>query len=285
MDRSISRRSRRRIPPGMETLEGRTLLSALSQLPEAGDPPVQAITSPSSATPPDDQTVHLLSAPADGTPSETTPAYLLAASSGLAATNDQTASLPPASSKELPVDDQAVHLLAASTSVTPGDEQDVRLLAASSGGSTSADPPVHLISAESDRIELDGTVRGKVRPWQGATIGAQPGFALSGVGQHATVGRARVDGFLMPTSVESNASATLTLKTARGNLTLALEALPETSARPALAYRYTLQKGTGTYRNATATGSATLSLPQGLPRAGTRAVSFSVLLQSDRTRR
>src|SRR5438876_1213066 len=77
-------------------------------------------------------------------------------------------------------------------------------------------------------------------------------------GQHATIGRARADGLARPSSVEALPSATLTLKTSRGSVTLAMEALPETSARPALVYRYTVQSGTGAYLGATGSGTAYL---------------------------
>ena len=154
------------------------------------------------------------------------------------------------------------------------DSTDPYVLASSSGGT----------SLLTSRINLDGNIRGTIRRRQGPTAGAELAFSLSGRGQHATIGRARVEGFAMPSSIESLPSATVTLKTRRGNVTLALEALPETSARPALAYRYTLQSGTGDYANATCSGMAYLGLPRGLPRRASGSSPFTLMLQSDHVR-
>jgi len=143
-------------------------------------------------------------------------------------------------------------------------------------------PPAQVAPAVAGRIVLDGIARGTVRPWLGPTTGGEPAFVLTGIGQHATIGRARVDGFMMPTRVEGNPFATLTLKARRGSVTLALEAPLETLGRPALVYRYTVQHGTGDYRGVTGTGTAYLSLPRGLSR-GLAATTFTFLLRSDRT--
>jgi hypothetical protein len=138
-----------------------------------------------------------------------------------------------------------------------------------------------VIRLAAGRVALDGTIRGTVRRFHGATIGAEPAFVLTGVGQHATIGRARVDGFIMPAPVETSPHGTLTLKTPRGNLVLALDAMPQTSAGPALVYRYSVQKGTGAYVGATGSGTAHLSLPKGLP-AWCGTTPFTITLQSDR---
>jgi hypothetical protein len=139
-----------------------------------------------------------------------------------------------------------------------------------------------VVQISAGRVVLDGTIRGTVRRYHGATIGAEPAFVLSGVGQHATIGRARVDGFIMPAPVETTPHGTLTVKTPRGNLVLALDAMPQTSGGPALIYRYTIQKGTGAYVGATGSGTAHLSLPKGLP-VGSGATPYTITLQSDRT--
>ncbi|MGZ3318093.1 MAG: hypothetical protein ACXU95_12405, partial [Isosphaeraceae bacterium] len=102
-------------------------------------------------------------------------------------------------------------------------------------------PPAQVAPAAARRIVLDGIVQGTVQPWLGPTTGGEPAFVLSGSGQLATVGRARVHGFMMPTRVEGNPFATLTLETPRGSVTLALEAPLETSAQPALVYRYAVR--------------------------------------------
>jgi len=158
------------------------------------------------------------------------------------------------------------------------------LLSVSGHPAQAVAPPAHVAPAAVERITLDGTVRGTLRRFQGATIGAEAAFVLSGAGQHATVGRARVDGFMMPSSIEANPSATLTLKTPRGSVTLVLTAPSETSGQPALVYRYTVQQGTGAYRGVTGSGTAYLTLPRGLPHGPAASAPFTFLLQSDRIR-
>jgi hypothetical protein len=276
MDRPRLRRPSRGLRPNLDGLERKALLSADQA----------AIVSTATTTEPPDVAptpVHLDRTTVPTSPS-TAPDLVALAASPVPA--DRGAIVPTSTSPDLAAPDLAARDLAAlAMSSGPSDpgptlptwtstSTDPYVLAASSGGT----------SIPTDQIALDGNIRGFLRHRPGATTGAEPAFTLAGKGRHATIGRARVDGFAMPSNVESLPSAAVTLKTSKGSITLALTGLPETSARPALAYRYTVQSGTGAYVGVTCSGTAQLGLPKGLPRSATGSAPFTLMLQSDHIR-